>query len=98
MAFRAGLFNLFNQAFPRFQQGPDVFNDVSLTLDTRRLVRVDNVPNGAGGTRNQVCDPSGGFRFTDGRAGDSTNTVRDFGRITNKHGHRVIELAVKFYF
>ncbi|HEV2761855.1 MAG TPA: hypothetical protein VGV38_02580, partial [Pyrinomonadaceae bacterium] len=99
LQFRAGFFNIFNQAFPRFQQGAtDVFNDINLTLNTVCNVRVDNVPNGAGGTRNQVCDPRGGFRFTDGRAGDPTNTVRDFGQVTSKHGHRVVELALKFYF
>jgi hypothetical protein len=92
LQFRAGFFNLFNQAFPRFQQGAtDVFNDIGLTLNTVCNVRVNGVPNGAGGTRDNVCDPTKGFSFTQ-------DTVNNFGRITSKHGHRVVELAVKFYF
>lgn len=90
--FRAGFFNLFNQAFPRFQQGAtDVFNDIGLTLNTTCNVRRNGVPNGAGGTRDNVCDPTGGFSFT-------PDTLNNFGRITSKHGHRIVELAIKFYF
>lgn len=90
--FRAGFFNIFNQAFPRFQQGAtDVFNDIGLTLNTTCNVRVNGVPNGAGGLRDNVCDPTQGFSFT-------SDTLNNFGRITSKHGHRIVELAVKFYF
>ena len=89
--FRAGFFNIFNQAFPRYQQtSADVFNDISQQLNTVCNVRVNNVPNGAG-TSNDVCDPRGGFSFTQ-------DTLNNFGRITSKHGHRVVELALKFYF
>ncbi|HMG32675.1 MAG TPA: carboxypeptidase regulatory-like domain-containing protein [Blastocatellia bacterium] len=98
LQFRAGLFNIFNQAYPRFIQGDFVNSDVNVRLDTVCLVHKNNVPNGTGGTTNNVCDPTGGFRFTDGRQGDATNTVRDFGKVINKHGHRIIEFALKYYF
>jgi hypothetical protein len=54
-------------------------------------VRVDGVPNGAGGEAYGVCDPSQGYYFTD-------LTRENFGKIKTKHGHRVIELAVRFDF
>jgi hypothetical protein len=38
-----------------------------------------------------VCDPTGGFSFT-------PNTIQNFGKINLKRGHRVIEVAVKYYF
>ena len=49
------------------------------------------IPNGVGGTATNVCDPSKGFSFTDA-------TKNNFGKITNKRGQRVIEMAVKFTF
>jgi hypothetical protein len=52
---------------------------------------VNHVPNGAGGYIDGVCDPSGGFSYTQ-------NTLDNFGRIDLKRGHRVIELVVKYYF
>jgi hypothetical protein len=48
-------------------------------------------PNGNGGTANNVCDPGRGFSFTQ-------STIDNFGKITNKRGQRVIEMAVKFTF
>src|SRR5262249_16349325 len=72
--FRAGLFNIFNQAYPRFILGDFSNSDVNTRLNTVCLVHKNNVPNGTGGTTNNVCDPTGGFRFTDGRQGDATNT------------------------
>ncbi len=83
---RTGFFNLFNQAAPRRDLG-----DIDLTLNTQCKVRVDGVPNGAGGTADGVCDPTQGFEFTD-------LTKRNFGKIVSKHGHRVIELALRFDF
>jgi len=47
-------------------------------------------PNGIGGT-NDVCDPTQGYSF-------DQQTLDNFGRINVLRGHRVIELAVKFYF
>ena len=58
---------------------------------TRCRVRVNNVPDGTGATRNDVCDPTGGFVFT-------PQTLTNFGKINLKRGHRVIELVLKYYF
>jgi hypothetical protein len=99
--FRAGFFNIFNQAYPTQINitsldggGTDLF----LTLDTVCNVRKSGVPNGNGGTVDNICDPTGGFRYTDGRAGDRSDTLHNFGKITNKHGRRIVEFAFKFYF
>ncbi len=83
---RAGFFNLFNQAAAGALNG-----DIDLNLQTVCNVRVDGVPNGAGGTVDGVCDPTQGFHFTD-------LTQHDFGKIVTKRGHRVIELALRFDF
>ena len=51
-------------------------------------------PNGVGvtaGGSDAPCDPTKGFRI------DPTSAAT-FGQIINKHGHRRIELALKFYF
>ncbi|PYS97657.1 MAG: hypothetical protein DMF65_11285, partial [Acidobacteria bacterium] len=93
LQFRFGLFNAFNEAFPN----PDL-GDIDLTLETQNAINpatgqcfsVDNVPNGIG-TTNGVCDPTRGYTFT-------PRTLANFGRVTSKHGHRRIELALKFYF
>ena len=100
--FRTGLFNVFNQAYPT-QTSVTATNlggsDIFLALDTKCLVTVANPPNGIGGTTNgNVCDPTGGFRFTDGRAGDRSDTVHNFGKIVNLHGRRIVEFALKFEF
>ena len=55
------------------------------------FVRVNGVPNGAGGYANNVCDPSQGFRFTE-------LAQENFMKIITKRGHRVIELAARFDF
>lgn len=85
LQFRVGIFNLFNQAYPDPLQ-----NDIDLTLQTDCNVRVNGVPNGVDTSDNQ-CDPTGGFHFTD-------NTLANFGKVITKRGHRVIELAVRFFF
>jgi hypothetical protein len=85
LQLRIGFFNLFNQA------APVTVDDIDLTLRTVCNVHVNGVPNGAGGTTNGVCDPSGGFHFDD-------LTLQNFGRIITKRGHRVIELAARFEF
>ena len=85
--FRVGFFNLFNQAYA--STGTDG-TDLNLLLDTTCKVRVNNVPDGAGGTQN-VCDPTQGFDFT-------PQTKANFGKINLKRGHRVIELVLKYYF
>jgi hypothetical protein len=100
--FRTGLFNVFNQAYPT-QTSVTATNlggsDIFLALDTVCLKTVANPPNGIGGTTNgNVCDPTGGFRFTDGRAGDRSDTLHNFGKIVNLHGRRIVEFALKFEF
>ncbi|MBO0857710.1 MAG: TonB-dependent receptor [Chloracidobacterium sp.] len=90
LQFRSGFFNIFNQAYPTQYDVTNSNNsDIYLTLNTvcNRMV---SAPNGLGGTSN-VCDPTGGFSF------DQT-TMDKFGMITNKRGHRIIELALKFNF
>jgi hypothetical protein len=86
LQIRIGFFNIFNQAFA------DMTNnwDIDTNLDADCNVRVPNVPNGAGGTAT-VCDPTGGFVFRE-------NTLTNFGKIITKHGHRSIELGVRFFF
>ncbi len=86
--FRLGFFNLFNQAFAT--TGLDA-NDINLVLDTTCNVTKNGVPNGTGGTSDNVCDPTGGFSFT-------PQTISNFGKINLKRGHRVIELVLKYYF
>jgi hypothetical protein len=81
---RVGFFNLFNQASPGV-------NDIDLDLRTVCDVRVNGVPNGAGGTTDGVCDPTGGFHLTD-------VARKNFGKIITRRGHRVIELAARFDF
>jgi hypothetical protein len=89
--FRTGLFNIFNQAYPRFIQGDFSNSDVNVRLNTVCNVKRNGVPNGSGGTSDNVCDPTGGFSF-------DQDTINNFGRVTNKHGHRIIEFALKYYF
>jgi hypothetical protein len=94
LQFRIGLFNIFNQAFATTNFSR---NDLILDLNTECVGFVDlsTVPNGEGGfagTAGQMgCDPTQGFKFT-----DSTKT--NFGKINLLRGHRIIELALKYYF
>jgi hypothetical protein len=109
--FRTGLFNIFNQAYPS-QINTNSFglgdSDIYLALDTVCNAVVAGVNNGAGGTATP-CDPTKGFRYTDGRGAwvdangnnrpaDRSNTTRDFGKVVNKHGRRIVEFAFKFTF
>lgn len=82
---RAGLFNVFNQAFASRQA------DIDMTLQTDCRVRVNGVPNGIGGSINNVCDPAGGFFFTD-------TTIQNFGKVITKRGNRRIQLQFRFTF
>jgi hypothetical protein len=86
--FRVGFFNLFNQAFATTAVNG---TDINLTLDTRCRVTVPSLPNGAGGTATNVCDPTGGFEYT-------PQTISNFGKINLKRGRRVIEFVLKYYF
>jgi hypothetical protein len=87
MQVRVGFFNLFNQAFAT----TNIVNDINLTLDTVCRVTVPSLPNGAGGTASNVCDPTRGFDYT-------PQTKDNFGKINLKRGHRVIEFVLKYYF
>jgi hypothetical protein len=79
---RLGIFNVFNQAFP------SVAGDVDLALDTRCNVRLNGVPNGIGGMRDNVCDPAQGFSFT-------PQTLENFATAIAKRGHREFSVGVK---
>jgi Carboxypeptidase regulatory-like domain/TonB-dependent Receptor Plug Domain len=91
LQFRAGFFNIFNQAYPTqiATTGGLGASDIYLTLNTVCNSRV-NAPNGAGGTVS-VCDPTKGFSYTQ-------ETQDNFGKIVNKHGRRIVEFALKYYF
>lgn len=98
--FRTGLFNVFNQAYPtriNVTSTNLTGSDIFLALDTVCLRRV-TVPTGNGNATANACDPTGGFRFTDGRAGDRSDTINNFGKIINKRGRRIVEFALKFTF
>jgi hypothetical protein len=89
LQFRVGAFNVFNQATPGIDIGGS--NDIDFNLQTVCNRRLNGVPNGSGGTADNVCDPTGGFSFTQ-------NTIDNFGKIILQRGHRVIEFALKLYF
>jgi hypothetical protein len=90
--FRTGFFNLFNQAYPtRISYSNPNASDIYLTLNTVCNKRVASAPNGNGGTKTDFCDPTGGFSFTQ-------ETIDKFGKVTNKHGRRIVEFAIKYYF
>jgi hypothetical protein len=87
LQFRVGFFDLFNQAFAN----TNIASDINLLLDTTCKVHVASVPNGTGGFATNICDPTGGFDFTQ-------QTKDNFGKINLKRGHRVIEFVLKYYF
>jgi hypothetical protein len=87
LQFRVGVFNLFNMAAASTSVDR---NDINLNLETTCNVTVNGVPNGAGGTVDNVCDPRGGYSFTQ-------NTINNFGRINIRRGHRIVEFALKYY-
>lgn len=97
LQFRLGMFNIFNQAFARdININSPNGSDVYLRLDTECVKEVTTlnggpIRNGVGGTVDRICDPSGGFRFTQ-------DTIKSFGKITTLRGRRIVELALKFYF
>jgi hypothetical protein len=86
--FRLGVFNMFNRAFATTSV---TRSDLDLTMETVCNRVVENVPNGSGGTVGNVCDPTGGFSFTQ-------NTINNFGKINIMRGRRIIEFALKYYF
>jgi Carboxypeptidase regulatory-like domain/TonB-dependent Receptor Plug Domain len=87
LQFRVGAFNIFNQASP----GVDSGQDLDLNLNTTCNVRVNHVPDGRGGFVDNICDPTQGFSLTQ-------QSIQNFGKVLLQRGHRVVELALKFYF
>jgi hypothetical protein len=87
---RAGIFNLFNQAYPIAPAGPGG-SDIDLRLEANCNRKLSGVPNGEGGTSDNVCDPTGGYTFTQ-------NTLDNFGKILTKRGRRVVEFALRLFF
>ena len=85
--FRVGFFNLFNQAWVTTNSAADI----DLVLNTTCNVSRNGMPNGAGGTADNVCDPTQGFHY-------DQNTIDNFGKINLKRGRRVIEFVLKYYF
>jgi hypothetical protein len=87
---RAGAFNIFNQAYPIAPAGPGG-SDIDIRLEANCNRRLNGVPNGEGGTSDNVCDPTGGYSFTQ-------NTIDNFGKIITKRGRRVVEFALRLFF
>lgn len=108
LQFRAGFFNVFNQAFPKTISNNNASNsDIFLTLDTRCVrTPVDQTLVLADGTVTRFTQsmPNGIGQTATGVCDPSkgftftTDTINNFGKITTKRGQRVIELALKFTF
>jgi hypothetical protein len=81
---RFGFFDLFNTAYMRT-------SDINLALETVCNVTVPGVATGNGTNTTDACDVTKGFSFT-------PQTMQNFGKITIKHGHRVVEFVLKYYF
>jgi len=91
--FRAGFFNIFNEAYANTD-----LSDINLTLQTVcNQTAPAGINNGTGQTTTPICDPTKGFHFAT-PAENPTNNINTFGKVINKHGHRRVELAFKFYF
>ena len=108
LQFRAGFFNIFNQAFPKNIDNQNASNsDIFLTLNTtckRTFVNQDLVL--ADGTimkqfTQTLPNGAGGTgqnAIIPGTCDFTDDTKKNFGKITTKRGQRVIELALKFTF
>jgi hypothetical protein len=93
LQFRAGFFNVFNQAYPTnivIDTNNPGASDIYVTINTVCKVKKD-VPNGAGGITSGVCDPLAGYDY-------DQSTKDNFGKVLHKHGRRIVEFAFKFYF
>ena len=88
LQMRFGFFNIFNAAYATTNVTRD---DVVLTLNTTCNRTVNHVPDGSGAFVDNVCDPTGGFSFTD-------DTKQNFGKINLLRGRRIVEFALKYYF
>jgi hypothetical protein len=88
LQLRVGVFNVFDTATVAAVANGRWVGGIDLELETRCKVRVDNVPTGSG-YASGVCDPTGGFEFTE-------QTKANFGTIRMLAGRRIVELAVKY--
>jgi Carboxypeptidase regulatory-like domain/TonB-dependent Receptor Plug Domain len=108
LQFRAGFFNIFNQAFPRdLNNNMAGSSDIHLTLNATCVrTPVNQTLVLADGTQRSfthyIPDGDGGRAsgVCDPSRGFTFNsdTADNFGTITTKRGQRVIELALKFTF
>ncbi len=106
--FRAGLFNIFNQAFAKNIDNQNASNsDINLTLNTVcTRTPVNQTLVNANGTTTAFTQTfaNGAGGTASGRCDVSKGfdfdaaTKANFGKITTKRGQRVIELALKFTF
>ncbi|HZS03579.1 MAG TPA: Plug domain-containing protein [Blastocatellia bacterium] len=108
LQFRAGFFNIFNQAFPKNIDNQNASNsDIYLTLNTQCVrTPVNQTLVLADGTKTTFTQT-----FANGAGGTNQgvcdpskgftftqDTLNNFGKITTKRGQRVVELALKFTF
>ena len=108
LQFRAGFFNIFNQAFPKnIDNGNASNSDINLTLNTKCVrTPVNQTLVLADGSKTTFTQT-----FANGAGGTASGacdpskgftftdaTLKNFGKITTKRGQRVIELALKFTF
>jgi hypothetical protein len=108
LQFRAGFFNVFNQAYPtRYDVTNPANSDINLILNTYSLDRHvngnPNLPISESGTcPGSAPNGTGGTRANvcDPAKGYAftQSTLDNFGKITNKRGRRIVEFALKFYF
>ena len=90
LQFRTGLFNIFNQAYARDTGAQDINTTLNVICGPGNTP-VNGVPNGAGGTTDNICDPRKGLAF-------DPATIANFGRVNVKRGHRIVEFALKYSF
>lgn len=108
LQFRAGFFNVFNQAYPKNIDNQNASNsDIYLTLNTTcTRTPVNQTLVLADGSVTQFTQTfangagATGQGVCDPSKGFSftQDTINNFGKITTKRGNRVIELALKFTF
>lgn len=109
--FRMGLFNIFNQAFPKNIDNQNASNsDIYLTLNTvckrtpvnQTLVLADGTvlagDKGFTQTFANGIGTTGSGAIIPGTCDFDDMTKKNFGKITTKRGWRIIELALKFTF
>ncbi|MBL8203701.1 MAG: carboxypeptidase regulatory-like domain-containing protein [Blastocatellia bacterium] len=107
LQFRAGFFNIFNQAFPKNIDNQNASNsDIYLTLNTtcgrtpvnQTLVLADGTTTSFTQTFANGIGTTGSGVINPSTCTFDANTQRDFGKIITKRGWRIVELALKFTF